>query len=291
MDLEKSKVLLCALEKGSLTAAAEQLGYTPSGISRGITALEEETGLPLLLRGRLGVQATSACEMLLPSIRELVRWGERCDQLAAQLRGLDTGSITVGTAYHTYDRWLARLAADFSRQYPGIRVHILEGTSSELAALMEQGQADFALISRREGKFRWRCLRRDPIMVWVPQNHPSAGTGRFPMEKLLSSPFIELYPGQETDNSRFLAQQGIRPDVRYATADVYTAGAMVEAGLGVALMNGLLQVPADYGVKALPLEPSQEVEIGVAQPPKEACTPAAKRFGEFAEERLAELRE
>ena len=34
MDTEKCAALLCVLEKGSITAAADQLGYTVSGVSR-----------------------------------------------------------------------------------------------------------------------------------------------------------------------------------------------------------------------------------------------------------------
>ena len=44
MDSEKCSVLLCVLEEGSLTAAAEKLDYTPSGISRMIAAMEKKRG-------------------------------------------------------------------------------------------------------------------------------------------------------------------------------------------------------------------------------------------------------
>ena len=50
MDTEKCRALIAALELGSLTAAAESLGYTPSGISRMMAALEDEMGFPLLIR-------------------------------------------------------------------------------------------------------------------------------------------------------------------------------------------------------------------------------------------------
>ncbi|MBQ3263225.1 MAG: LysR family transcriptional regulator, partial [Oscillospiraceae bacterium] len=58
MDTAKCAALLKVLELGSLSAAAEALGYTPSGVSRMMAAMEAETGLPLLRRGRHGVEAT-----------------------------------------------------------------------------------------------------------------------------------------------------------------------------------------------------------------------------------------
>ena len=70
MDTEKCAALLCALEEGTLARAAERLGYTPSGISRMVAALEEELGFPLLYRSRGGVTATGECEALLGAMDE-----------------------------------------------------------------------------------------------------------------------------------------------------------------------------------------------------------------------------
>ena len=50
MDTEKCRALLAVLEAGSLSAAAEKLDYTPSGLSRMMAALEQELGFPLLSR-------------------------------------------------------------------------------------------------------------------------------------------------------------------------------------------------------------------------------------------------
>ena len=70
MDTEKCRALLAVLEAGSLSAAAEKLDYTPSGLSRMMAALEQELGFPLLSRSHSGVQPTRACRTLLPTLRE-----------------------------------------------------------------------------------------------------------------------------------------------------------------------------------------------------------------------------
>ena len=69
MDTEKCRALLAVLEAGSLSAAAEKLDYTPSGLSRMMAALEQELGFPLLCRSHNGVQPTRACRTLLPTLR------------------------------------------------------------------------------------------------------------------------------------------------------------------------------------------------------------------------------
>ena len=77
MELDRYRALVCAIETGSLSAAAEALQYTPSGVSRMVAALEEETGVPLLLREHSGVRPTKECEKLLPAIRDLLHAGEQ----------------------------------------------------------------------------------------------------------------------------------------------------------------------------------------------------------------------
>ena len=113
MDTEKCRALIAALELGSLTAAAESLGYTPSGISRMMAALEDEMGFPLLIRNRGGVAPTEDCKSMLPLMRDFVYMGRRCVQQAASLRGIKIGKLTIGNTYEACYGWLARSIIGF----------------------------------------------------------------------------------------------------------------------------------------------------------------------------------
>lgn len=99
-------------------------------------------------------------------------------------------------------------------------------TSTALAERVAAEELDLAIISRRKGPFRWKPRRRDGMVALVSGNHPAAKGGVFRTEELGAEPFIEMYPGRESDNSRLLNRLGIRPDVRYTTGDVQFAWAM-----------------------------------------------------------------
>ena len=71
MDTERWQILLKAIDRGSLRAAADEMGFTVSGISRSVATLEKELGFALLYRAKSGVQPTAECRQLLPSVREL----------------------------------------------------------------------------------------------------------------------------------------------------------------------------------------------------------------------------
>ena len=107
MDTEKCRVLLTVLHERSLSAAAEALGYTPSGVSRLVDSLERETGFPLLHRGRGGVSATRACQELLPLMRRMAELDEQYQQLAHRIQGLDVGRVVSGTNYAAFYPWLS----------------------------------------------------------------------------------------------------------------------------------------------------------------------------------------
>ena len=286
MDTEKCAALLCALEVGTLARAADRLGYTPSGISRMIAALEEDVGFPLLYRGRSGVSATGECETLLPALRQMVYQAESCRQTAAALRGLEQGSITVGANYRFYARQLAQLMARFREKHPGIAFQTIEGTSTTLVTALQEHRADLCIISRREGPHQWLPLRQDQMMVMLSPQHPLAADA-VPIRRLETESYIEIYPGRETDNSRILAENGVCPRNRFAgVEDDFSAMAMVEAGLGIALVNALIAGTLNGNVVFRPLDPPQYVEVGIATPPPEIMSPAARRFLNFVRENM-----
>mgnify|MGYP002519771183 CR=1 FL=1 len=287
METEKYAALLTALKLGSLRGAADAMGYTVSGISRMIASLENEVGFPLLLRGRGGVTPTEDCRLLLPAAETLVLQGERCRQLAARVRGLEIGSVTVGVCYNAYCRQLAGLIAAFSREYPGIQINVLDSQlSSDMVAALNHRRVDLCFISRREGVPRWLPLQQVEVVAVLSRSSPLAQYDAFPLHLLNTQPYIRLFPDRETDSSRALDCLGIRPNVRFTCYSVPACLSMVGAGLGIALVDSLELFSLPPGVVALPLAPRQIVEAGLGLPPQEETSPAVRRFAAYVRERF-----
>lgn len=287
MDIEKYRALLCVIETGSLSAAAETLGYTPSGISRMMAALEEENGFRLLLRSRDGAVPTQECKKMLPSIRELVFCGEKCRQLAEGMKGLETGNVVVGTAYSSCYEPLAQMASEFHEIYPGIQVQFRNGYSTELVRLMEKRQVDICIISRREGIDRWVPLKEDPVVAWLPNKHPLASCEYLSPDIFSKESYIEIYPGQDSDNARILEKCGIKPNTMFSTMDSFAAYSMVKAGLGIAMNNGMNEPGMTEGIKIIPLKGVPNISIGIAF--LEKASLASEKFMEFMNAHLERL--
>ena len=288
MDLDRCRALVCAIEEGSLTAAAFRLQYTPSGVSRMVASLEEECGFALLLRERSGVRPTKECETLLPAIRALLHAGESCAQLSASIRGAETGSVTVGTAYSAFYSPLARITSAFHAEYPGIQVRLCGGYSTELLERLNARSLDLCLISEREGEHDWLPICEDALTAWLPAAHPLASLPALPVAAFAEEPYIETYPNTDIDNARVFARCGVTPNLKFATFDSLATYSMVEAGLGLSMNNAINGRAWSGSVRILPLDPPQTVEIGVAA--LRDLSPAARRFLDFLRPRLAEFR-
>ena len=220
-------------------------------------------------------------------MRQMVYQAESCRQTAASLRGLEQGSITVGANYRFYARQLAQLMARFREKHPGIAFQTIEGTSTTLVTALQEHRADLCIISRREGPHQWLPLRQDQMMVMLSPQHPLAAAEAVPIRRLETESYIEIYPGRETDNSRILAENGVCTGNRFAgVEDDFSAMAMVEAGLGIALVNALIAETLNGNVVFRPLDPPQYVEVGIATPPPEIMSPAARRFLNFVRENM-----
>jgi len=278
MDLIKCQALLQAVSSGSLSLAADKLGYTPSGIARMINALEAEIGFPLLIRSSQGVSLTENGSEILPMLREIVHWNEQIQQKSAALRGLATGHLTIGTYYSIAACWLPQIIRNFQSAWPGIQIDLCEGGNIALTKQLDEHELDCCFFSEYDGHGDWISLQRDELVAWLPAEHPLAQAASFPLQALNDTPFIQPLPGQNTDLERMLAANGLKPQIRFTTSDNYTAYSMVAAGLGISLNNALMTRDWHGPVATLPFDPPQYITLGIAVPSLAQASPALKKF-------------
>ena len=291
MESEKCRALLCAIDKGSITAAADAMGYTISGISRMMAALESEVGFPLLRRGKEGVTPTNECLRLLPSLREMVAQAEQCRQMAGELRGVMSGTIAIGTFSSVATHWLPNMICAFQKDYPNIDFEILMGDYPEIEQWILQGRADYGFLhlpTRPELKVME--LARDELMAVLPEEHPLARQESVPVAALAEQPFILLDKAGNRDREvmQVFEQAGAAPRVRFTTLDDYAVMSMVEHGLGVSILPQLVLRRIPYRIALRPLAQPAFRRIGLAMRRGEELSPAAKKFLEYLSFRDAE---
>jgi DNA-binding transcriptional LysR family regulator len=282
MSMNKYEAFVRAVELGSLTRAAEALGVTQSAVSHMIGSLEEEFGFSLLRRGRSGAVPTADGERVLPAIRGMLNHSEQLSQIVASIRGLDSGTVRIGTFTSVAVHWLPGMIKAFQADYPNVEIKLMNGDYHDVEQWLAEGSVDLgfvALPSRPE--FRIVPLIEDRLLAIVPRDHRLASLPRFPMAEVENEPFISLLESSDQDARRALEKLGLKPKVRFTTKDDYAIIAMVEQGLGISIMPELLLGGRSDNVCVMELQPGASRTLGLAIPGADRAGPATLRFADY----------
>ena len=129
-------------------------------------------------------------------------------------------------------------------------------------------------------------LMKDRLLVILPKDHPLSGLPCFPISFAKEESFISLLESSDQDLRRALDAEGIRPNVRFVTKDDYAIIAMVEKGLGIAIMPELLLEGRRDNIAALELKPQASRTIALAVTEAGQQSPATRLFADYVIRRV-----
>lgn len=288
MESKVCRVLLKVAENCNITKTAEELGYTQAGISMMIKKEEESCGFKLLSRGPHGVEFTPAGKELLPVMREIVKWDEHLEQLVYSIRGADAGTVRIGcfssVAYHL----MPHIIWHFYRDYPNIRIEIIEGGSEEITEWVEERRVDVGFLSSMtRSDFEALPLMEDRIMAVLPKTHPLAKADKFPLEAFGRETLV--MPTKEYDADAYNVIEAYRktfgrlpPDIHFSLTDAYAIIAMVANGIGVSVQSGLLLQAHSSNVAVVDIDPVFERRLIMCFKSKSELSPGAAKFVDYA---------
>jgi DNA-binding transcriptional LysR family regulator len=275
---------------GSITAAAHNLGYTQSAVSRQVAALERELAAELFGRGVRGVELTEHGRALLRHAEALLGRLDDARRELAALDRLERGRLRVGAFPTAAAVLIPRAMATFRDRHPGIELSLEEGTTRRQLARLQAGDADVAVISafgdQRPGRdeFQLVHLLDDTIMVAVPRSHALARRRRVRLADLAGESWIGA------DDDYFLGPSRLRlsspPRVDFAVREWTAKLGLVAAGLGITLVPSLSAGAARPDVALVKLA-RDEVPVRAVF----AATPRSVRASPAVEAFVAVLRE
>ena len=291
METARCRAFLAAAETGSFSKAAEALSYTPSGVNQLVTALEKELGFPVFRRNTKGVTLTENGELLLPTVREFLRQEDRIFELSAEMNGLLIGSVTIAAYSSIATHWLPAVISAFRRDYPQIRIKLMEGIWQEVSKWLDDRAADIGFFSYQEGMpYEFIPLAEDPMLALLPRDHPLANAAAYPLENCATDRFIMPALGCDDDVEALFAKNGIQPNVQFTTLESFSVMSMVEQGLGMTVMNQLITEKRICDIAMLPIDPPSQITLGVAMNSSRAdVSPAVKMFLKYAVRMLTRI--
>lgn len=291
MNIRKYEAFVRAVELGSLSKAAEELGYTQSGISHMMQSLEDEVGFPLMVRTSSGIVPNHEGEMLLPIIRQLLNTNEALGQYIAKIKGADTGRIRIAAYSSVATYWLPGIIRDFQKDYPNVEIEITEAGSNVIEEIMSSRQAELCIYAGGEDKgFEWVPLCRDRMLALVPPGHPLAAGPSVPLNALLKEQFIMPAPGYDGEVRYILDELPHWPHILFSACSDYAIINMVAQGLGVSILPELQLANYAHSAVALPMDPPQERMLGMGVPQVKTASPVTRNFMMYVQAYVEKLK-
>ncbi len=265
MNIQKYMAFIKTVEYGSFTRAAEMLNYSQSGISRMINDLEKEWKVILLERGKSGVKLTSDGMKLLPHAKNVCMEYEKLQMEVAELNGLQSGLIRIGTFSSVATHWLPNIIKEFQKSYPGIDYELLLGDYMEIEEWISEGRVDCGFLRLpTHTEFETIFLEQDRLLAILPENHSLAHFEKIPVAALCDEPFMLLEKGAKAEISEIFERCNLTPKVHFTTWDDYAIMSMVESGLGISILPELILKRIPYRIVAKELDVSAYRKIGLA---------------------------
>lgn len=290
MDTKKLEALAAAVQQGSFTRAAETLGYTQSGLTHMMNALEKELGFPVLIRDRSGVRLTPEGERIFPLVQECLNASEALEREAAIMCTGREETLRVAAYASIAINWLPEVVQQFRTEFPDVNVHLQMGNVEEVYRWLRQGKVDMCFASRQEEpEVRWFHLRDDPLLVILPPDSGLSGREGIDMDWFDGREMLMPSPGLYLDAMRVMRAHGVEPVVRQNLISDSAIISMVEHGLGFSVLSELVLRGRQSEVLALPMIPPAVRDLGVAVMPRRELRPVVGRFIDRAREIVEEL--
>lgn len=278
MNVSKYKALLYAVDLGSFSAAAQKLGYTQSGLTHMMNALEDEIGFSVLQRGHYGVKLTPAGERIIPKIRELVTCEDSLQNEIELVKCYGDNVIRIGAFSSIALEILPTVVERFSREFPDVTVNIQTGTVTELYGGLDEGRYDICLGSKNpKYDFKWTPLFADRFYAILPKDYPTKG-GEFPISNFNGTKFLMPGLGFDDDIGSVFSENDVHPFVTQTYVDDPAIISMVEHNLGVSMLSKLILECRRSEVQAVPIVPEIARYISIAVKHDKVLTPPMKRL-------------
>ena len=253
MKLQQLKYLLAIADNGlNITAAAEKLFTSQPGVSKQLKLLEEELGLQLFVRkGKSLGGVTAAGEQVIERARFIMAETENIRSLAANYFQEEEGTLSIATT-HTQARYvLPEVVRQFRKRYPRVNLNLNQGTSEQIADMVNANDTDFAIATGSHELFNDLLLV--PSYHWdrkiiVPNDHELAKLDRpITLRDLADFPLVTYVFsfGGQSSLKRAFAEQGLDPDVVFTARDADVIKPSVRMGLGVGIVAGMADEEED----------------------------------------------
>lgn len=291
-------VFVAAVNAGGFSAAARQMGLTPSAVSKQISRLEARLGARLLNRSTRRIGLTDAGREFYDSCIAILADIDEAERMAGRASGEPRGGLRVTASISFGQRQIIPLVPEFAERYPDIRIDLR--FSDTIADLIEDGidvavrvsaAPDSALIARRLAPER-RIVCASPTYI------ERYGLPETPEE--LAARNTLIYSSVYSDTWRFRStghgaeeERSVRVASNFGANSGEAIRELALRGMGIARLATFLVGPDVRDGRLVELLPDwsdpQENIIHAVYPSRRLVPPATRAFVDYLVEKMTPL--
>ncbi len=284
LNVWRLQLLREVARRGTIAAAAQAMSVTPSAVSQQLSVLEQETGTKLLERAGRSVRLTDSGRLLVRHADRIAGAIATAEADLATIREVVTGEFRIA-AFPTAARALMPpVMAALGQRYPALRLTLRDLESNESLEALALGEIDLAIVDEyAAGAPRpeagaalvQHTIVSDPLFLALPRGHALAD------RPVTLSELADEYWIMDTETSHFfqmaleaLRANGVEPHIRSHCKDFSVIIALVEAGVGIALLPGLALHDRKIRAVVMPTRPPLTRTVIAAVSPERSAHPA-----------------
>ncbi|MEG2814158.1 MAG: LysR family transcriptional regulator, partial [Oscillospiraceae bacterium] len=268
--LELFKIYKTVCDNQNITKAAQELFVSQSAVSQAIKQLEQQAGVTLLNRNKQGVTMTAEGKVLFSYVSSAVNLLQTAQNKLEDMKTLAMGTLKIAASDTISQYLLLKKLEQYSKQYPAIKLQIVNRTSKESIELLKLGKVDIAFVNMPIFDDEITVTKYFKIHdIFVVPKGSEYLKKTYTLEEISKLPLILL---EEKSNSRFCVQEHflnngitIRPEIELGSHELLLLFAKINLGVSCVIKEFSTQY--FDSLSPLKIEKSQELParyIGIA---------------------------
>jgi DNA-binding transcriptional LysR family regulator len=287
LEVRRLRIFAAVAERGSFTAAAEELFMTHSAVSQQMALLERQLGLPLMIRGPRGVELTESGKVL----------AERSTVLLGTIAGIERemrdlkarhACVRLGAFPTAAADLIPRVVREYQRRFTDTRVVLRSAHAGDMPGCLRDGEIHVGLVWDYDfaprtvpSDVEWLHLADDPLCVLFPADHPLARESEVELAELSGENWVVRghRPPYDDAFTAMCRLAGFAPHIGFVTDDYPSAQGLVAAGIGISTAPRLSLVAQHPDVVAVPVaDPAPHRRIAAVRLRSANHPPAAQHM-------------
>ena len=268
----------------SFTLAAKRLYITQPAVTAQVKSLEDYCNLKLFKKRGRTIYLTDEGKALYDYAHKIFKYEKEIEDLIEDMRELKRGVLRLGTtkAYARY--FMPFMITGFHEAYPQIKIHLNEGSSSDMIYSLLDLKIEVAIIAKAEDHpdVYFTPFSQEEMVLIVAPGHHLARKKAVSFRELAEEPIIMKETGSGTRKliNELFAQSNCTPNVLMETSNAEFIKQLVQRGDGISFLvrEAVASELRENKLATVPMEKDIFLDVSIAYLKDQHLSPSARAF-------------